>query len=417
MKPPLSVFIGPLEVGANFHSWDGTPPNPGIGGTEFQLYSLASELKKRSPDLKIVVLVTAFCRDSRGDGVAVERYTSAQTFRSGDVLICPTSGTKHIKRSQFKGGKLIVSSHHPHDFGKIEALKRLPVSLVRNVGSYSHITSRSKGSFETYIPNLFLSTVTGSRRRLPDRPKVGNISSWHPSKGIHHVMQVFSRLSEVRNDINFVLVGGSSLYENVSRGKVATRWDRKLGKLKIKLEASSNGRVKALGVVTDGVSSVVKDWSLAILNPLGIGESDPASFKDCLGHGVPVVSMGNFGMWDYQRFFPESQARRSREIPLIAKQLLNDDGLMAALSKRSLEIASWLISRNDFVVEKWLETISLVNADIEPGRYQMLSGLPAVASAHSVRKFRIQTVLYKHEVLYRLCLALLDRKTSLDLKR
>jgi hypothetical protein len=118
--------------------------------------------------------------------------------------------------------------------------------------------------------------------------------------------------------------------------------------------------VRFLGVVTDGLDDIIRGWDTAILNPTGVSEADPASVKDCLRNGVPVVGGRDFGMAELLESFPELSIRRPRDIAGVVSELQADPMLRHRLAARSLEAARALQADDRDLTGRWVELIEAV---------------------------------------------------------
>jgi hypothetical protein len=411
------LFIGPLDLKKDLRAWSGTPPNPGIGGTEFQLISLARELALMDSDLDITLLLLGGSSDLGSiSGVNVANFRSSMTFDHTMIVVCPASMSRNLEAAQFKGGQLVISSHHPHDFEARKATRRLPVACVRSVGAYSFFALGDLKSSSVYIPNLFLSEMRSSPMQKSSIPTVGNISSWHPSKGVHHVFGVFAKLSMTSQPAKFELVGGLGLYDPSAPPSRTNRAQRLMLRAERQI-ANSDKTLIQHGVSSTGVVKLVEDWNAAVLNPLGIGESDPASFKDCLAQGIPVFSLGDFGMWDYQRFFPEFQAKKVSELPALVGAFASDWQNVDKASAKSLRLAKSLQLRNIKVLEKWLCLLGVLGESKDASPYFEAALAPAFIDRKQSRRLQFRRYVYKFEALYRITLFTKDRLATGSLTR
>lgn len=411
------LFIGPLDLKKDLSGWSGTPPNPGIGGTEFQLISLAKELAMRESELDItLLLIEGSSNLGPISGVNVVNFRTSMTFDHTTTVVCPASTARNLEVSQFNGGQLVISSHHPHDFEARKATRRLPVSFVRCVGAYSFFSLGRLKTPSIYIPNLFLSEIQSPIVRESETLTLGNVSSWHPSKGVHHVLGIFARLSSATGKtLKFELIGGHGLYDSREGSLIAQpARQREIATAKMKIFLNGSTLVSH-GVASKGVAKLIRGWDVAVLNPLGIGESDPASFKDCLAQGVPVLSLGDFGMWDYQRLFPELRPKNTQSFAGHLVQVIQNGNLRRNMKLRSLILARELNERNDTVLTKWRTLIIPAPNDAPLSHYSLMSGAPAFIDRRLNRLIWFRSLLFRSQLIYKFVLFVMDRRASLIL--
>ena len=397
----ISVVIGPLNLKETLGKLEFGMANPGIGGTEFQLLSLALSLNRENFDIEVI------CTNAIPFGldpdIRASRLIDVHYFMPHTILISPVSTISMIKAEHLRDCKVILSSHHPHDKVKRKMQRDLPVKLVRDVGAYSYLVDPRKIP-TTYIPEFFLSKASLNRDISSKYDKIaGNISSYHPSKGTHHVIQLFNHLSKEINGLRLELVGSSALYSNSMELREArfksifvTPYKIRINKLVQRSQFSKrNSEIREFGLQSDNLPSIVSGWSFALINPLGIGESDPASIKDCLAVNVPVFSTGDFGTWDYQRFFPETTA--SSPLKLIKKitTYMNEPELQREIQSRISTLTKELIERNFVISEVWEKTIiSISREDSNPEKYSAVFS-PTIISNRMLKRIVIRKFLYR----------------------
>ena len=398
----ISVVIGPLNVKENLGKLEFGRVNPGIAGTEFQLLSLALSLnRKKEFDIEII------CSDGipvgLNPGIKTTRLIDVDKFKPRTVLISPVSTISNIKVEYLRDCKVILSSHHPHDKVKRKIRKQPQVKLVRVVGAYSYLVD-PKNVPTVYIPNYYLSKDCPNQDISKKSYKTaGNISSYHPSKGTHHVIGMFNLLCKQINGLKFELVGSSALYANSSESPVArfkssfaASYNVRIARLVNRLQSSAKGcEIKEYGLQSDNLPKIVLGWSFAVINPLGIGESDPASIKDCLAVGVPVFSTGDFGTWDYQRFFPETTASSPLKLIKTINAYLNEVDLQIEIQSRIKMLTKELTERNIVISEVWEKTIIAISEEgPNPEKHSDVFS-PTIISNRMFKRIIIRKFLYR----------------------
>jgi hypothetical protein len=145
---------------------------------------------------------------------------------------------------------------------------------------------------------------------------------------------------------------------------MSPRYEKRVEKL---LGASLDvAGIRLFGIKSNAdMAPLVARWSGAILNPLGTGEADPASYKDCLAVGVPVFSLGDYGMWDYASAFPETTSSTLNRLVKKIVRFSMDPALRTMLRIRALQKAAELKLRNTTVLENWSELLYYIHEGVE----------------------------------------------------
>ncbi len=365
---PLNIFVGPLSLPQKL-DWDGVgSKNPGIGGTEFQLLSLAELLAEKSLG-SVKVLCNPAPAINGGSGVEFEPFDLLSPLPSESILISPVSSLVQIPAEFTKNTKLIASSHHPHDHDIPKIVGRHAPLILRCVGSYSYWSNARRGISSVYLPNLFLSQELDSEPASREMA-FGHLSSLHPSKGLIVAIAAWNRARHLGGSIpkNFEVIGGQAIYDagaqKASAALMSPRYEKRIEKLLG--EGLDRAGIRLFGIKSNNdMAPLVASWSGAILNPLGTGEADPASYKDCLAVGVPVFSLGDYGMWDYARDFPETTARTLNQLTKKIVRFSMNPALRTMLRVRALQKAAELKLRNTKVLENWSKLLHYIHEGAE----------------------------------------------------
>lgn len=363
MAKTKKLYIGPLGL-PNNREIDIEPGlNPGIGGSEFQLLSLAKELAHQR-NLQVVVLLwpgSLKPKNSNNSRLIFEYYSETVKPNKSEVVIAPIGSLIKLPGEFTSNAFVVASSHHPHDHGIKDVQKKHRVDLVRSVGIYSHESNRIFTRQGVYLPNLFLSELKQELwKDIEDKGVLGNISSMHPSKGSHHVALLSYSVLQDYPHLKVEFVGDLSLYaKNNKPNPTLDRYQNKRIWIAMKFLRSQSieDRVIFSGLVLSALGEHLDRWRFAIQNPLGIGEADPASVKDCLSRGVPVFSSGFFGMWDYMRLFPETRAFWPSTLRKKMTRISSDEIFEHNLRDKCQSLATRLEHRNREIIKGWVDLI------------------------------------------------------------
>jgi hypothetical protein len=397
--------------------------NPGIGGTDFQLLSLAL-LLIRTKEFKVELICHGEIPADLPGNLGAVSVSEINTLNFERILIAPVSTMLLLKPRQISRSKIILSSHHPHDLAIKPITKKYPVALVRVVGAYSYFSQEKISQPISYIPNLFLSEpkINTRHRDGTGIPLMGNVSSQHRSKGLHHILQIYKSLRNKMLGLEFEIIGGRELYGNTEKFKFGddsnfslSGYDKKL----LRMWEGINGndlKIKKFGVQTAGVGKIISNWNFAIINPLGIGESDPASIKDCLSQNVPIFSTPDFGNWDYMRYFPELSAKRAIDIESTILNFFESPKIIEKVDTRITELCNFLIKRNDEIEQVWYRTIKAIyDSEFQIEKFSKIF-LPTFLSRRMFWSVTLRRHIYKIRGAMTLENSLRDRLYALRLK-
>ena len=359
----MRICVGPISLSVRVDYSDSLTKNPGIGGSEHYFLVLAERLS-RAAGAFVTVLIEGQIPDSENyvnPNLNFELYDRTLSLSEWDVGIFGTGFLTNRGLSQPLPAKVIAVSHHPHDghLRKLRGASR-PFAVV-NLGRYQHISNSQKGTLHLRIPSFFVGQLTATTQDLKTTQNlIGHISSLHPSKGFHVIAEQWRRVTRLTPGAKIEVVGGASLYGNAEthpRLPTTQSYGQKL--LKILGEDLQGETVHFLGRVSGSTDDIVVRWSAALINPNGVGEADPATLRELIRLGVPVISSRKFGLSEYMDYFPETTVSNARAIPKTLARLLGSPKLMNELRTRSFELAKTLTQRNESIFQAWCELVYL----------------------------------------------------------
>jgi hypothetical protein len=205
---------------------------------------------------------------------------------------------------------------------------------------------------------------------------VGHISSLHPGKGFHYALSGWLKFASKKTiKYRLKVIGGIGLY-GISENHKTLPVEANYGDLLLKIMKNKlDPSVVFMGKLSGKeISTEIKDWGAAIINPKGISESECMSMKECWEAGVPTISGNYFGLRDYMKDFPELRASSPKAIAKVLKKLETNQKLLTDLSKRSLYKYNQLVSRGEYSLKEW---VNLIQEVLENGaKTSYKSGLP-----------------------------------------
>ena len=351
--------------------------NPGIGGSEHYFLVLAHRLSQLSGRELVTVLFNGVHPSLKGyenPNLVFKPMSEAHSIDEWDVAILGTGFLAKEAGAMVLPKRVIAVSHHPHD-GHLDKLvgNKKPFAVV-NLGRYQHFSNSGRGVDHFRIPSFFLGDMP-SKRDKPTRVPglIGHISSMHPSKGFHVIARQWKNVVRRNRNkgVELEVLGGASLYgQRESHPMLPTT--KVYGDKLIRILGSDwqngsdahQGTVRFLGRVPGSIDTIVKRWSVALINPKGIGEADPATLRDLIRLGVPVISSRKYGLSEYMDYFPETTVKNSRSIPSTVSRLLDSQELQFKLIARSRELTETLLARNKVIENAWAELLFLKGTEL-----------------------------------------------------
>lgn len=365
----IDLVVGPILVARPGLTISPHGPNPGIGGTEFQTAQLALELARTRAFRSVTVAQVRNALSFEGAEVFSDQISEAKNFSGipGTVLVIPATSLLEIPVENLTGVRIVPQSHHPHDQRFIRAIKRHhPVAAV-SVGRYAfHSNSQNWLTNHFHIPNLFCPPGTASPNGeycLGQRLTVGHISSLQPVKGFLEVAKVWPAIKKDFPEATLEVVGGDGLWGITNDNHPWLPMELDYGNQVLAALGDSIDSVRFLGRIDNGVDDVIRSWTLGIVNPRGLDESDPGSLKDFIRAGVPALGGYDFGLTDYLSSFRDLQIRDPHRIPGMVSRIASNSNLHGRLSTEFRELSVELTRRNELIMEVWQELITSVWAD------------------------------------------------------
>ena len=357
--------------------------NPGIGGSEAYLVHLGMRLFAAGLDVCIVIVGCGNIQLPLK--IPVVRFES---WRPGPSVII-NSGTLEELLLTEGIQRLVVVSHHPFD-QNLRLLKRKfrnSMIAIVNLGKFQYESNQFLKFPSSRIPG-FWPKIEGVTHSPQNPPILGHIGSLHPSKGFSDVLKVLKKLPPAMFD-RLEVVGGAALYG----GSADTVFDAKSrhGRKVLRLLDHKNlqGKVIFQGLVPDP-NVFSKRWSLAVLNPKGIGEADSQTLKELHSRRVPVFASLHFGLGDFTREHPEYGlsgwriSRDARKLSVFLGSPQCRDQYQALIEQRLLEMKD----HNHAVLASWLK---LLETPIMAGGRRGRQSLEANSSRRPLRRILLSS--------------------------
>lgn len=285
--------------------------NPGIGGTQFMIWSLGHYLKKNFPSLDIYFFVDEESKFPNEINIAkvidiVDAANKASEleidifiFRSvEDTLLYHT--IDRLKLNSIAWG---------HNFGSAKELRQISQSTFLKryvcVGKQQYEMLKDHGVFKksTYIYNGIDTSLYKKSIQKDKENIICYIGSIIPSKGFHILARNWGAIKKQVPDVKLYVIGSGSLYnrnQKLGRYNVAeSSYEQKFMKYLIDDTDKIQNDVKFFGVLNNNEKiEVINQSKVGIVNPSAKTETFGISAIEFEVLDVPVVTKRKNGFID-----------------------------------------------------------------------------------------------------------------------
>lgn len=368
----MIISVGPVRLPESRGTISVGDSNPGLGGTEFMAIVLAKQIAEMAPVHDVLLWL------SEGSASVLSapknlHIRASLTGVTSDVLISPAyeihSNTADMASVSAK--RRVAWSHHPHDLYLSSSSLRNADAVVF-VGHYARLSNLSRipnnlPSFKIrnpFVPhfdwNLALNVAqrscsfhTGTSR--PSRT-VGYVGALHPAKGFHHVARMWSRISNRVDGAHLVVVGSASLYGDMDEHDIIpTSHEYAIKILNAFGSKTSLDNVRFLGRLDSGIDDIIRTFDVAIANPTGLSEADPATIKNYFRLGIPVVGGLDFGQTELLAGLPGPSLHDIADLPLVIGELFEQPDKLASRAIAGLSRAAALALSSGLELHQWIQ--------------------------------------------------------------
>ena len=318
-KQKVYIYLDHFEKYAIEEIWIDQKYNPGIGGTEFQLLRLLSELQERYNNfLEIIALTDEQTNFNFLNGVSTDtlRSVCSNKDNSDATLIINSGGCEDnfsiIKKTKFK--KILFWIHHPFDKPKCLLAKKIKAEII-SCGLFQYFSNSIYIGRHSYINNFFYekNILLASKKPCKDENlkknsnsqiNIGFLGNLRSSKGFHILAEYWNEISTSLIKLGFnpklIVIGGQL---NPPEGRISKKlkieknYERLILKLfKNNMEIPKN--VYFTGIV-DNPYSYASKLDLCVVNPIGVAEAASQTILELYALSIPVVTSTRYGMCDY----------------------------------------------------------------------------------------------------------------------
>jgi len=355
--------------------------NPGIGGTEYMIVTIANQLSKRYGNLmEVSILAPDICRLPAACKVrraATFQEAAEQAARDCIDIVIFKSGTGSFLTEQISSleshptVKGIAWAHNllfAYDWDRLERSKS--IAAVVNVG-------REQLDFYRDHPLFYKSTVIyncldpaafdHSIPALTTSSRVVYMGSLVEEKGFHLLAQVWRKIVEHVPDAELHVLGSGRLY---GRDDTLGRWG--IGELSFEEKfmpclLDEKGlllpSVKFHGILGVEKDEILASAAVGVVNPSGEGETFCISAVEFQAHRVAVVAARDWGLLDtVQHGRTGLLCRNKEELTSNVVKLLKDVRLRTKLGKTAYVFAKAHFQVN-CIAPEWNRLLVAVQED------------------------------------------------------
>ncbi len=287
--------------------------NPGIGGTQFLLFSLPYYLNKYYKDKLEIILFAEYEKAINTDYkvLAVDNLIdAAQEAKniSCDMIVFRPSYDNETLAFLNEIKKLKIKA--------IAWMHNTPIFLLNHLNKNNCITRCicvGREQYETLrdhpiINKLSMIFNAVDSINLPNDGKVKKtetvvyLGSLVFAKGFHFLAKVWRKILESHPDAKLYVIGSGKLYDRNQKlgplGIADERYERMFSKYILDDQGEIHQSIKFLGVMGNEKYEIMNTASVGISNPTGISETFCLSAVEFQLCGTPVVSAAKGGLLD-----------------------------------------------------------------------------------------------------------------------
>ncbi len=370
----MKILVGPVEWARNGQLIREDKGNPGVGGTEFMSALLAHLLTQNFAAATTTLWL--FGHSPTFSSPNIKTVVNAVPHESYDIHITPVFyGMKYASEIALLTTRArILWSHHPHD-PYLEQAETLSHEVVVFVSEYARASVWPRRAKSVVIRNPMSPNSVASQPRKPRQPtiqRIGYVGALTEFKGFHHIARHWKEIETRLPNSRLEVVGANSLYGDEDAHKLFPTSNEYGNTL---LEAF--GGIVPPSVVFRGridsaqeMETIIESWDIGLVNPSGASESDPATVKDFLRLGVPVIGGGNYGQFELLRPVPFATVSKPGELPSRLEFLSRRPASLQRMSVYGLEVAEKLRRQTDLNLGLWTTLIERILSETPRGTFR-----------------------------------------------
>jgi glycosyltransferase involved in cell wall biosynthesis len=359
VAPDRLCFWEWLGEGTPASGWEhGT--NPGATGSAFIAVRVVTLLARSMPERQFV-LVDASAAAPRPNVLPDNvEFCSAVDWAAGssDSLVLPAGALRsHLAlHAATNAGRLIAWSHHPFDPALLgHRIGRRPDAVV-SPGAFAVASNRMSRHAVTQIPHP-VAPVASLKASQPDSGapfELVFMSSGLAIKGLPDVATLWRGLRHRLPDARLHIIGTAfPAPSDETRTLPVTGEYLFAARLDEFRSDIADGRVILHGRMGIERFSLLAACHAGIVNPRGLSESWCITAFEMMAIGLPIVSSGEFGMYEPMRFLPDQMQRSRRgQIDAIVRLARDRDHWIESSGRAVAAVAAGRDSESE-IVRRW----------------------------------------------------------------
>lgn len=287
-------------------------PNPGIGGTQFLIWSVACGLSERKNDLDITLFVNGKTKLPNhlkhaevSNAIECIQLCSEQKF---DYLILrsPIFDKQIVKAIEYYKVNTILWAHNFENYISYKILKKsryIKKIVCVSKEQYNLLIDTDIFSKCTYISNgLWFDKYDISNQHENNKKTICYMGNLYPRSGYETFLKCWGKIEAAIPDCELIIIGGNDLY-NTSVMKSAGYSKKSFNRIQI-LEQKylyNNGKLKP-NITKAGVKKgmeklqLMAQCTVGVTNITDAGETFGLGAVEFQALGIPVVSIAKYGL-------------------------------------------------------------------------------------------------------------------------
>lgn len=337
--------------------------NPGIGGTQYMIWSLSYYLHNKINDLEIMVFaqITETLPKEINYKKCIDIYDAARQAKKLKTDIFVFRGPNSNKDFYYLLDELKLNSIiWAHNYEDIRCLdyasncKYIKKNICVSRQQYDALRDHTIFEKSTYIYNCLDFSIYNRHVIPPGMKKnvicfMGNLV---PNKGFHKVAKLWRELSREIEDLQLYVIGNGLLYNKKNKlgsfNLASAKYEKKFIKYLLNEKNEIDENVFFWGEMgNEEKLKIMSEAKIAIVNPEGKKETFCLVGVEFQALGVPVVSIKNYGIIDTVDNKYELLSFTTKKM---AKNIINIMGNNALVESASISCSKYVTTK--FNIEK-----------------------------------------------------------------